>query len=270
MRKFAVSIVFLAVSLLAVSSYADGVVDHLQAVSVTVKANGGQGSGVLIVRKVDNIDTNFVWTAGHVVDSLRSIREVVDAKTGQTKKIIEFKDVEIVQEVIEGGRRIGEYKMNAKVIKYSDAELGEDLALMLVRKRNLSQQGTKFYLEGEKIVGVGSELIHVGSLFGQTGSNSVLFGSLSAIGRTIDLNNGEQTIFDQVNVGAMPGSSGGGVFTKDGRYMGMLVRGGGPSFGLIVPVRRMYSWAEKENIKWALDDAAAVPTMKDILALPVE
>ena len=89
---------------------------HLQDVSVTVKSGLGEGSGVLITRdvlvspgRVEKI--NFVWTAGHVVDNLRSVRKVI--KDGRTTTVVEFKDAQIVKELIEDGRRVGELKMDA-------------------------------------------------------------------------------------------------------------------------------------------------------------
>ena len=53
--------------------------------------------------------------------------------------------------------------------------------------------------------------------------------------------------FDQTTVTAFPGSSGGGVYLQDGRYVGMIVRGAGEGFNLMVPVRRMVRWAEKHE-----------------------
>ena len=50
----------------------------------------------------------------------------------------------------------------------------------------------------------------------------------------------------------------------------MLVRGAGENFNLIVPVRRMYRWAQEHNILWALDTSLKTPTMKEINNLPVE
>ena len=123
---------------------------HLQDVSVTVKSGLGEGSGVLITRdvlvspgRVEKI--NFVWTAGHVVDNLRSVRKVI--KDGRTTTVVEFKDAQIVKELIEDGRRVGELKMDAKVIKYSDSENGEDLALLMVRKKGFITKTTTFYAE---------------------------------------------------------------------------------------------------------------------------
>ena len=51
--------------------------EHLQNVSVTIRAesgfSAGEGSGVIFTRKdkKDNL-VNLVWTAGHVIDNLRS------------------------------------------------------------------------------------------------------------------------------------------------------------------------------------------------------
>ena len=91
--------------LLILTSYklaeAEDLSQHLQNISVTVKSPGSfgtsQGSGVLITRELgaskdDNTKSsvNFVWTAAHVVDNLRSIRTIT--KNGQARKIVEFKE----------------------------------------------------------------------------------------------------------------------------------------------------------------------------------
>ena len=76
--------------------------------------------------------------------------------------------------------------------------------------------------------------------------------------------------FDQTTVTAFPGSSGGGVYLQDGRYVGMLVRGAGENFNLIVPIRRMVRWAEDHDIMWALDPSLKAPSIKEIKKLPVE
>ena len=104
----------------------DRLYQHLQDVSVTVKTFDGEGSGVIVTRTIcvgsETGKVNFVWTAAHVVDGLRSVRTVI--KDGQSRKIVEFRDAQIVQELVEDGRRVGEMKMEAKVIKYSDSENG--------------------------------------------------------------------------------------------------------------------------------------------------
>ena len=94
-------------------------------------------------------------------------------------------------------------------------------------------------------------------------------GIYSQTGRLIPSLN--KHVFDQTTVAAFPGSSGGGVYLKsDARYVGMLVRGAGETFNLIVPVRRMVDWAKKNDIMWALDAKAKMPTNEELAKMPVE
>jgi S1-C subfamily serine protease len=238
----------------------DKVVNHLQTVSVTVGAGRGTGSGILITRG----GVNFVWTAAHVVDGLRKTREVIDGATGTKRVVVEFDDAKVIQMLIEDGRKVGQLEFDAKVIRYSDADNGEDLAILMVRKKNLVSANTVFYNEKEN-PSLGTDLWHVGSLLGQMGANSLTSGIVSQHGR---LHGGK--VFDQTTVTAFPGSSGGGVFTKDGRYVGMLVRGAGEQFNLIVPIRRMRDWAKKAKVEWALDEKLKMPSAEELEKMPIE
>jgi S1-C subfamily serine protease len=247
-------------------------VTDLQDISVTIKAPSGgmfggesQGSGVMFTRG----DTTFVWTAGHVVAGLRHERHIIDPDTGTDRTVIEFRDAEVVQEFTEDGRRIGEMKFDAKIIKYSEPDNGQDLSVLEIRKKNFTKVTTVFYLD-ESIPKIGTKLLHVGSLLGQFGSNSLTSGIVSKIGRTLDLGN-TNVIFDQTTVTAFPGSSGGGVFQEsDYRYIGMLVRGAGEQFNFIVPVRRMKDWAKSTKIMWAMDPKVAMPSAEERQKIPVE
>ena len=251
---------------------------QLQDVSVTVQAGRSEGSGVLITRNVktmgDKVEKiNFVWTAAHVIDNLRSVRTII--RQGRPVQLVEFKDVQVVQELVEQGRKVGELKMDAKVLKYSHSENGEDLALLMVRKKNFVDKNAVF-ISTDEPVAIGKELYHVGSLLGQQGSNSMTRGIMSKIGRVLNLGSGDGVIFDQTTVTAFPGSSGGGVFLTErggddaGKYVGMLVRGAGETFNFIVPVRRMRKWSREQNVLWAMDETVATPSYSDILQLPIE
>ena len=79
----------------------------------------------MIIREVDGKKVTFVWTPAHVVDNLRKVRSVIEG--GAPVKIVEFDDASIVKELVEKGRRVGEMKMDAKIIKYSNADDGHDL-----------------------------------------------------------------------------------------------------------------------------------------------
>ncbi len=247
------------------SALANEVAEKLQDASVTIKSEsrfggGGQGSGVLFTRQVGDDTISFVLTAAHVVENQRKTRTaIID---GRSTTIVEFNDVAIVQEFRQDGRRVGEVKLDCKVLRYSDADQGEDLALLQVRKKNFTTVANSVeFWDSDDIPAVGTELCHVGSLLGQFGANSYTTGVLSQIGRVFKLGaNG--VIFDQVTTTAFPGSSGGGVFEKStGKYIGMLVRGAGEGFCFIVPHRRLHDWAEREDILWALDRSVEVPDL---------
>jgi hypothetical protein len=247
------------------------IADHLQNVSVTIRAEGdynaGEGSGVIFTRKdAKGNMVNFVWTAGHVVDNLRKERKVLIS--GTSKTVVEFKDPMVVKEIRQDGRTVGRLQMDAEVLKYSDAEDGHDLALLRIRKFNFVKDSVSFYLDKE-IPSLGTDLLHVGSLLGQEGANSMTDGIYSQHGRILKRLN--KRVFDQTTCTAFPGSSGGGIyFKKDAKYIGMLVRGAGEGFNLVVPVRRMVDYCEEHKIMWALNPKIEMPTDEEIKKMSIE
>jgi hypothetical protein len=141
-----------------------------------------------------------------------------------------------------------------------------------VYKTDFVQDSAKFYLSDE-IPPIGTNILHVGSLLGQQGSNSMTTGIVSQIGRVLTFG-AHTVIFDQTTATAFPGSSGGGVFMGEGEhtgeYVGMLVRGAGETFNLIVPVRRMKEFAKENDLMWALDPALEAPCLKEVDERPIE
>ncbi len=247
---------------------------YLQDISVTIKTDRGSGSGVIFTRKIVSDDgeknVNFVWTAAHVLEGIRSVRSILDIE-GKTLKKPVFKDVKIVKKLIENGITVGELSMDAVVVKYSDATDGEDLALLMIKKFDFVDVSAKFKKdENNSGLALGTQLYHVGSLLGESGANSMTTGIMSQVGRMLALNSSTKVLFDQTTVTAFPGSSGGGVFLTTGEYIGMLVRGAGETFNLIVPMRRIQKWAKSESIEWALDSKAKAPTLEEINKLPKE
>ena len=229
---------------------------YLQDVSVTIHADGSQGSGVIKIK--DGV--TYVLTCGHVVESLRHERKSVNPKTGSR---VEFDDAKVVKEIYEDGRSVGYVALDAEVVRYSDAENGEDLALLRVRKKNLFKNTVVFSNE-TKPVPVGNKLFHVGSLLGQIGSNSLTTGIVSQHGRVRS-----NTVFDQSTASSFHGSSGGGLFNEKGEYIGMVVRGAGETFNLYVPMRRILEWADRVEIGFILDEKADTPD-EDIMKKSVE
>jgi hypothetical protein len=238
---------------------ADTVAEKLQSVSVTIKAGGSEGSGVIVKRG----EYNFVLTAGHVVSSLRKTRSVIDS--GMDRTVVEFNDASIIQNVYEDGRKVGQVEMTAKVISYSNADSGEDLALLQIIKKNFATESATFYLSND-IPKIGTRLYHVGSLRGEFGSNSLTNGIINSIGRIYD-----GKIYDQTSCTALPGSSGGGIFLEEnGEYVGMLVRGGGETFNLIIPIRRIREWTNRMGLNFVIDPNVAVPSDEEIRKILIE
>jgi len=252
----------------------NNVSSYLQDISVTIKTERGSGSGVIFSREIKSDDgkknVNFVWTAAHVLEGIRSVRSILDIE-GKTLKKPEFKDVQVVKKLIEDGTTVGELSMDAVVVKYSDATDGEDLALLMIKKFNFVDVSAKFHKDNKNSgLPLGTQLYHVGSLLGESGANSMTTGIMSQVGRMLALNSSTKVLFDQTTVTAFPGSSGGGVFLTNGEYIGMLVRGAGETFNLIVPIRRINKWAKSENILWALDPNVDAPSLEEINKLPKE
>ena len=239
---------------------AQDIPSYLQEISVTIHAEDSQGSGVIKTR--DGV--NYVLTAGHVVEGLRKTRNIID-KTGSQKVLVEFSDAKVVKEIYDDDHRsVGRLLLDAEVLRYSDSENGEDLALLRIRKKNFVKCSVRF--DSEKKVPVGTDLLHVGSLLGQQGSNSLTTGVVSQHGRVR-----KGVVYDQSTCAAFPGSSGGGIYRKSsGEYIGMLVRGAGEIFNLYVPMRRIQKWADRVGVKFVLDNSVPVPDEKTLHKCPIE
>ncbi len=256
------TLTFLIVSLVASVSFANDadhkVTNALQETAVTIKAGGAEGSGVLISRG----DRTYVLTAGHVVEGCRKTRKVI--KDGIEKTLVEFDDITVIKVFVEDGRTVGKQEMTAEVIKYSDADNGHDVGLLMIRKKNFSTLSVNF-CEANEFPALGDMLIHVGSMLGQSGSNSYTQGVLSQLGRMIG-----KMEYLQTSCTAFPGSSGCGIYTKSGKYVGMLVRGAGETFNLVTPIQRLKVWSEKAKMEWLFDASKPVPSEKELRAAPIE
>jgi len=262
------------------------IIDNLQNSSVTISVEGrGRGSGTLFTREVSpGTFKTFVWTAGHVVEDLRTERSVIDTKTGTKKIIVGFKDCQIYQETLQDGRKVEQRYLDCKVICYSNCVTGDDQAVLEIRMRNYTKETTTFYLDKE-IPGIGTELIHVGSLLGDIGSCSFTTGVTSQVGRLLALPSGDESrandssrtyaevVYDQTSAVSFPGSSGGGVFNQEtGEYIGMLTVGirNAQGFAWYVPVRRINAWAKSMNMDWAMDASVEMPTKKELAEIPID
>lgn len=255
----------LALTLSAAERY---VPEYLNAISITVRAELGyqrsEGSGTLFVRDINGTSTTFAFSAGHVVEHLRKVEETI--VRGKPSKVVTFENPKLVRELRnKDGRRTGEVVVDARIIRYSPAEK-HDLCLMIVLSEDFKAKASvEFYPKGGELPRMGSHLNHVGSFLGGDGANSYSDGVISAHGRILF-----KMPFMQTTAPAYPGSSGGVVANDKGQYIGMLVRGAGSDYNLCVPVARMWIWAEKNGVEWAMNPALKAPSMDEIEKLPIE
>ncbi len=205
--------------------------EYLQSVSVKVIVADGTGSGVLFSRN----GRTFCWTAGHVV--AKEGGGVVD-------------DITIEQQIREGGIYKATKSIKAWVVAYSEADERQDLAILELDEFI----DVSAVFAPNQVYAVGTPIVHVGSMWGFY--NSVTLGIVSQTDRDL-LDTGH--MFDQTCAITYPGSSGGGIYLLNGQCIGIHVRGGYTGIGFMVPVRRMWAWVEKFNLRWALDPSVPLP-----------
>jgi S1-C subfamily serine protease len=200
------------------------VIEELHNASVVIRTNGSTGSGTIFNRG----GRSFVWTAGHVVDG------GIDGVT-----------------VIHG---IDKYK--ARVIRYSSIGNGRDLALLEVDG----------FIECKPIhfrksdVKIGMLVTHIGSIFGTENERSVSRGTVASPSRFFRIGQAHNW-FDQYDITAYPGCSGGGLFSGD-QYVGMLTLGrrGTEAVHFCVPSSEIVKWAIAAGVPWAVDYTSPVPS----------
>lgn len=270
MKKVILSLIILFTSISIIKAD-ENISDYLQSISVTVKAGISSGSGVIVTRelkeKKESTETksvNFVLTAGHVIDGLKKTTKIIDSKSGQERILVEFDYPKIMQMMIENGRRVGEVNLDCKVIRFSDSEVGDDVAVLMVMKHGFTDKSAKFLLDKEDVK-LGTKILHVGSFLGDFGSNSMSDGIVSQNGRIIN-----NRAYSQLSCAGFPGSSGGGIFLENGQYIGTLVRGAGENFVLSVPHTRLINWAKRVGMDWLLDANIAPPDLETIMEQPVD
>lgn len=233
---------------------------ELQKSNVSIHVGRSTGSGVLVTREIVGPDGkkkkyNFVLTCAHVVDGLR-VRVV--APEGIPPQY-HWNDAEIIKIAVTKDGEVGKITLKAKVLAFSDSEMGHDLALLMILGDKIIDANTEFDLSGKPHC-VGCNVLHIGSPNNQ--HHSVTTGIVSFVNRVLKL--GKPTYFDQICVSALPGSSGGAIYSHEGKYIGMLVRQFSDNFNLMVPARRISEWTKEAGIEWVLDASIEMPTLEEI------
>lgn len=205
--------------------------EQLQNETVIVETGEGWGSGVVVQRH----DKTFVWTAAHVTKG--------------------YSKVKVTQKFRFNGIKAGSQTFPAYVV----ARLtGVDASLLWVWAPPGKLTGAEW---AEETPAVGSQILCVSNMRG--GDNfdgSVTEGIISQVGVSPVLPGWPWANVDQATCATMHGSSGGPVFARYGKVIGLIV-GGVDSSGVAcyTPLRDIYAAARTAKVTWAIYGVRAVP-----------
>jgi S1-C subfamily serine protease len=225
------SIVAIVVALAFVAALrADDVQDHVIAPSVRVKAKSGTGSGTLF----GNEGSMYVITAAHVIEGDKEVKEVdVETEKGTEKRKKTFwPAIHITQSLYHEGKEVGELSLLCDVVAYSAPEEsgGQDVAVLKVKHQD--RMKSKAVWGDSRKLKIGDDLLHIGNMYGDISGGMAKGAVLRLDYHPQGLN---ATFMACSFGGARPGSSGGGVFAKNGEawvFVGILTRG--DSGGLVL------------------------------------
>ena len=205
--------------------------EQMQAQTVMVMTDHGEGSGVVIHRG----DKTFVWTAAHVV---RHVSDVV-----------------VQQRFRFNGVQAGFQSFKGRVIcRLPDT----DAALLWVDAPPDRLVGAEWC--GASL-GPGSPVFAVGNILGHNFDDSITEGIVSQVGVSpTELDGWPWRTVDQATVAAIPGVSGGPLFSDAGKIAGIVVGGPNrPGVACYIPLRVIYAAAQEANVTWAIYGQHAPP-----------
>ncbi len=247
------------------------VVNHLLKSCVTiicptVKGDGpsghSEGSGFIVERESVGKKFYFVWTAAHVVESIRVQENILDTNSGVYRTKVKFQDgIKVVQPIWQDGSQVGKFEYKASVLC---CDRVEDLALLRIQSNSCLFSNVTFSDKFEAVPLTG-QVVHVGSILGELYTNSVSVGLVAAHGRVI-----ENKLFDQATFAGTHGSSGGGVFDLEGKCVGIVLMSAGTNINFYCPLRRLKEWSEAQEVQWAIDSKVAMPEESQLSKIAIE
>lgn len=235
-------------------------VNFMTDASVMIQSGEHIGSGVAF----KNAKTTFVWTDAHVVKNSQTIKKLINLATGEMGLSIGYADVEAIKVKTQEGRKIGEDRRFARIIRYSRRE---DIALLRVYEDSWLSSSTVFS-QRKFVPQAGSDIWHIGSPTGPRGINSIFSGTLSFVGRLRNEYADDDfsgRIYDQADVSAIGGCSGGGIYLKsNGQCIGLMTeflhdKNKSPGMMCFTPTRRLWEFSERNKCLWAMDTTVEVP-----------
>lgn len=207
--------------------------------TVLVVTPGGRGSAVIVKRtNPDGATRWFAWTAAHVTEGQSEVKIKVIVRTE--------------------GRKVGETIFTATVLGSSPAT---DCALLFIDAPEDAFVPAIFASNTPALPG--DPVFACGNFRGISFDGSISTGVISQIGIQPPMVNWPWPICDQTTAPAYPGSSGGPVFDKHGRVLGLTVGGYDATLNVFVPVRALAAWAASAGFSWAIRGDAC-PAAKDV------
>ena len=222
--------------------------------SVTIESDNGSGSGVVFLNK----NKAFVWTCAHVVSGEVIPQVQFDYKNRSITTNVEVGWLKIKAKLFNDVLdECGFVSIWAKPIRYSEKD---DLALLELSDYRIWKNSVEFPQNHKYIPVLGSRIFHIGSMKGFRGFGGTSDGIYGIPGIGLDK---DGVIYDKISLNFNFGSSGGGVFeSSDAKCIGLIARTHDQTMhqGYIVPVRRMWNFAERLDCTWALDNSITIPS----------
>lgn len=277
MRKLVILIVlvlFLYPTGWAAADILRGVDAHKKYVYPTVRVSGGYGSGsgtVIYSKDSDKPDciSTYILTNFHVIGGSIKIDEVWD--TDLQKNVKKERRGIVYVEIFKyksWSTPVGTTRLEADIVVYNKQE---DVALLKLR-----YEGAVDYvadLLGKEDVSkyrVMDESVAVGCSLGWPPLVSV--GVITRINYQVD-----SLPYDMSSAQIIYGNSGGGMYTADGKFIGIpsMVAVAGwagavTHMGLFIPIERIYAWMEEEHYDFIYDNSKDEKTSLELREEEIE
>lgn len=211
------------------------VIDDLQDVAVCVVVPNGHGSGVLKTIKSGNDNISYVWTVAHLIQNTPGV--------DLAKKI--YPEIYITQSRVVDNKIVNK---NQSLVDVVLCDPDEDLMLLKIKQKNFSDRSVKFYLE-EKNIPLRTQLWGVDNHIGKDSACVFRKGILSNNTTTV-----EGKSYDLITMPTIRGCSGSGVYTENGKLLGLMAMAKDSTWAFSIPTKRIVVWAKKNKVEWAIQD----------------
>lgn len=214
----------------------------------------GSGCSGTLISKTDRL----IVTAYHCIDRYLSyVTKEETTPDGEIKKVRYEKrsKVPVAQKNYEDYEQVGSITYQTEILDYDKTR---DLALLQLVGKDLRSEMAATILHKDETLQRGQGVIAVGNP--RMLDNSVTTGVISSLNRKFksmtDKTATEEVPMIQYDAAGAPGSSGGALFTSEGKYIGTTVAGIAGEFVLAIPYFVLWDLLEKNCFAELFDPAA--------------